>query len=286
VSRAGDRFQPSDVAREYLDRRRPYYLGPSLYGTLMAPLPPQLTKGQAIRRYSRFTHSLRDRLRYLRGKPQQFGRPEQLAAQHRRNLPNNTAAVATGLFAGVRHLVDIGGGSGAFAIPLALASPSMRITLVDLPRALPHVGPFLRPYGLEHQIEQVGFNLHDTPWPLAGCDAVLFGNILHFCDDDECLDLLRESHRLLPRGGRVFVHEMLWNDEKDGPILTALWNFWMATISSGRQRTQAELVDLFTRASFTTTAVKPTLGGFTLLVATAGPSAQRGASPSRPSASQ
>jgi 3-hydroxy-5-methyl-1-naphthoate 3-O-methyltransferase len=268
VERDGPRVRLAAVARDYLDRRGPFYLGPVLYGGLAAPLPPRLSKDESPRRYSRFTYSWRDHLRYRWGKPQQFGRPEQLAAQHRRNLPVNSVAVATGLFDGLRHIADVGGGSGAFAIPLALRDPALRVTLVELPRALPHVTRFLQPHGLTDRVLLRGLNVHDRPWPLEDVDAVLFGNFLHFCDDDECLDVLRESHRLLPMGGRVFVHEMLWNDYRDGPLLTGLWNFWMATISAGRQRTRQEFANLLARAGFALTTVQETVSHFTLLVGT------------------
>jgi hypothetical protein len=59
---------------------------------------------------------------------------------------------------------------------------------------------------------------------------------------------------------------MLWNDQRDGPLVTALWNFWMTTISSGRQRTRSELAALLHRAGFDEPAVVPTAGGFSLLV--------------------
>jgi len=264
VRRVGGAYALGDVAREYLDRRAPFYIGPSLYGMLTAPLPPQLRKGDRIRRYSRFTGTVRDWIRYIR-KPNQFGRREQLLAQHRRNLPIATVAVNSGMFDGTRHLADIGGGSGAFAIPLALRLPSLRITLVELPRALPHIGQFLQPHAVQDRIALRGFNVHQTPWPLDGCDAVLFGNFMHFCDDDECLVLLRESYRILPPGGRLFVHEMLWNDSMDGPLVTALWNFWMGTISAGRQRTERLFGDLFERAGFLQTGVVATTGGFSLI---------------------
>jgi hypothetical protein len=266
VARAGASYVLSDVAREYLDRRRPYYLGSSLYGMLAAPLPPQLCKGQAVRRYSRFTGTWRDFVRYLRRK-NQFGRRAQLTAQHCRNLPINMVAANNPGFVDVRHLADIGGGSGAFAIPLALRYPSMRITLVELPRALRHIPPFLGPHSLGGRIRLLGWNVHRTPWPLRDCDAVLFGNILHFCDDAECLELLRESVRVLPSGGRVFVHEMLWGDAGDGPLTTALWSFWMATISAGRQRTRAEVYGLLTQCNLAPLTTDSTIAGFSLIAA-------------------
>ena len=262
----GEVHRLAEVACEYLDKRKPYYLGPSLYGMLNAPFPPQLRKGEPIRRYSQFTGTIADTLRYLR-KTNQFGRREQLHAQHRRNLPVAVAAARSGVFDGVQRLADIGGGSGAFAIPLALAYPAMRITLLELPRALRHIPGFLAQYSLTDRIQLVGFNMHGGPWPVEGCDGVLFGNIFHFCDDDECLHLLAESYRILPSGGRVFVHEMLWNDGMDGPVATALWNFWMTTISAGRQRTRAEIHALLSRDGFVPTCETPTLAGFTLMVA-------------------
>ena len=266
ASRVEGGFALEAVAHEYLDRREPYYLGPSLYGALRAPLPPQLLKGQAVRRYSQFTGTVRDFLRYVR-KKNQFGRIEQLLAQHRRNLPVNTIAARSPQFSSVRHLVDIGGGSGAFAIPLALEHPLLRITLVELPRALKHIPRFLEPHGVADRVHLLGLNVHTVPWPITGCDAILFGNVLHFCDDEECLTLLRESSRLLPSGGRVFVHEMLWNEHKNGPVATALWNFWLTTMSAGRQRTMAEIGELCSQAGLRRTCSEYTAGGFTLLTA-------------------
>jgi ubiquinone/menaquinone biosynthesis C-methylase UbiE len=261
-------YRLAEVASDFLDRRKMFYLGPSLWATLHAPVPAQLRKGDEVRRYSRFTGTLRDSWRYLR-RPNQFGRCEQLSAQHRRNLPVNWVAARSPHFAGIRHLVDIGGGSGAFAIPLVVEHPELRVTLVDLPRGRRHIEKFLEVHSVRDRVELCGFNAHVTPWPVGDCDAVLFGNILHFCDDEECLVMLRESRRILPRGRRLFVHEMLWNDDCNGPLLTALWNFWMHTISAGRHRTRGEMRDLFVHSGFELRAIDPTAGGFTLLVGAA-----------------
>jgi hypothetical protein len=50
-------------------------------------------------------------------------------------------------------------------------------------------------------------------------------------------------------------------------VATALWNFWMATMSSGRQRTRADLDVLLSRSGFTRRGEERTLAGFTLTVA-------------------
>jgi len=233
---------------------------------LNTPLPRRLQKGERVRRFSKVTHSLWDRFRFARRR-NQWGRPERLLVQHSRNLPAAVVAVRAGHFTGVRHLCDIGGGSGVFAIPLALDYPDLRITLVELPRALPHIRRFLEQYRLAERVGLRGLNAHQTPWPPIGCDAILFGNFLHFCDDEECLQLLRESARQLPSGGRLFIHEMLWNDRKDGPLATALWNFWLTSVSAGRQRTFGELAVLVRGAGFQEPTVVPTAGSFSLVTA-------------------
>jgi hypothetical protein len=91
---------------------------------------------------------------------------------------------------------------------------------------------------------------------------------MHGCDDNECRVLLREAFDGLPPGGRVLIHEALWNANKDGPLFTALFNFSLAASSGGGQRTRAEFDVLLTEAGFKNIRVTPTAGGFSLISAT------------------
>ena len=262
----GNGYRLSATAREYLDRRSPYYVGPSLYGVFKDRLPARMQKGEQARRYSKTTSSLLYWLRYLTKVTKWGRRSERLEMQHSRNFPAAVVASRSKHFAGLSHIIDIGGGTGALAIPLAAQQPNLRITLVDLQRVLPNTEEFLNRYSVHNRIKLMSFNVHHMPWPFPACDGFLFGNFMHFCADDECLALLNESYRLLPAGGRVILHEMLWNDTKDGPLVTALWNFWLISVSAGRQRTKAEFTDLCTRTGFPEPIVEETCGGFSLLV--------------------
>jgi len=44
-----------------------------------------------------------------------------------------TAVIRSGAFQGVHHLLDVGGGSGAFAVALTEHQPEIRVTIWDLP---------------------------------------------------------------------------------------------------------------------------------------------------------
>lgn len=261
-----ERYKLHEVGIHYLDKRSPYYVGESLFGMFDKEIPKRLKRSSTTRHYSKAIGSLWYKLKSLRSK-YPMGGIKRLTIQHSRNFPASVAASHNVCFDGLTHLVDIAGGSGVFAIPLAQERPDLRITLVELPEALPHVGGFLRKYGVEERIELQGFNVHHIPWPVEECDGVLFGNFLHSCSDNECKALLEESFRILPAGGRVFIHEMLWNENKDGPLVTALWNFWLVAISAGGQRTLAEFIALLRDAGFDVPEVTATQGGFSLLVA-------------------
>jgi acetylserotonin N-methyltransferase len=230
------------------------------------PIPPGLQKGEKPRRFSQITHTFWYWLRFVKKSAIFWGKPERLLVQHSRNFSASVVASESKHFQSIKHLVDIGGGSGVFAIPLALRYPQLRISLMELSRVVPNIESFLRPYGVTDRVSLVGHDMHKTPWPLMDCDAFLFANILHFCDDTECLNLLRESFRLLPTGGRVMLHEMLWNEQKTGPLVTAYWNFWLISVSAGRQRTEREFVELLVKSGFSEPVVEKTLGGFSLLV--------------------
>lgn len=258
------KYSLDDVGRQYLDRRSPFYVGESLYAMHEKDIPRRLLKGESVREFSRTTGSLWYKLKSLRSK-KRMGGEKRLQIQHSRNFAASVVASRTSFFDGITHLVDIGGGSGVFGIPLALEKRDLQVTLVELPDALPQVEKFLQKYGVDDRIKLQGINVHQTPWPIESCDGVLFGNFLHFCSDDEALALLREAFRLLPVNGRVLLHEMLWNDSRSGPLVTALWNFWLTSISAGGQRTKTEFTDLLLKAGFGAPEVTATVGGFSLL---------------------
>jgi ubiquinone/menaquinone biosynthesis C-methylase UbiE len=263
--RADGRYVMTDLAKEYLDARGPFYVGPALYATLTAPFPQSLRKGYRSPRFSSATVE-RAGADANRAAPRyDFGQPEQLRVQHSAGFAPAVVAVRTGLFDGVSHLIDLCGGSGVFSIALALYRPATRITLVDLPAALPIISDYLRQYGVDDRVTLAGHNVFSTPWPLPQADGVLISNFLHGCDDDECRVLLGEVRRMLPPNGHVFIHEMLWNEDRTGPRLTALWNFVLTAGSSGGQRTASEFTALLADSGFDVVSSVPTAGGYSLM---------------------
>ena len=67
------------------------------------------------------------------------------------------------------------------------------------------------------------------PWP-AGYDGIFFSNVFHDWDRASCLHLAKRSYAALPPGGRIFLHEVVLNDTKDGPLVAAAFSMEMLAL--------------------------------------------------------
>jgi len=262
VSRSsGGRYSLTAASRDYLIRESPFYLADQL-----EPVGFPIHDVYLKRRAGLIA---RIRLRLLGYLPMlRFGTVPRIDNQHARNLAACAAAVRTGEFAHAKRIADIAGGSGVFAIPLLLEYPNKRVVLTELPQALPNIRPILAAHGVEDRVDLRAANVFAFPWDLPACDGIFIGNFLHAFDEQLGLKICREIFRLLPAGGTVWLHEMLWNDTRDGPLITALRHASM--VSAGRgggQRTGAEWMSLLQRAGFAETRVVPTASAFALITA-------------------
>ena len=258
ATRAPTGYSLSKEAREFFSPSSPFFIGGELYAPGERIPPPYLANSVFSRTWVRLIHLLPS---------MRCGRTDRLTNQHARNLPACIAAARSGAFSGLKCLVDVAGGSGAFAIPLALDYPTTRIVLADLPTSVKNVKQLLAKHGLAARIELFGMNAFEYPWKIPACDGVFLGNFLHGFDDDTCISVCRESFERLDPGGKIFIHEMVWNANRDGPLITALWNASMRA-GGGKQRTTEEFGEMLRRVGFTSSYSVATAGAFALTVAT------------------
>ncbi len=162
-------------------------------------------------------------------------------------------------------MVDIAGGSGTCAIPLALEQPTMLSIRTEGPQALRGLRNILSAHGLEKRIAVRGFDALQRPWDIPDCDGIFIGNFLHGFDDNVCLDILHEARSRLSAGGQLWIHEMLWNDTRDGPLLTALWHAALRGVGPGRQRTGGEVSRLLELAGFSHIRIIHPVGVYALI---------------------
>jgi predicted O-methyltransferase YrrM len=187
-------------------------------------------------------------------------------AMHSHSFPAAMGVVRRGNFEGVKRLLDAGGGSGSFCIAFALRHPEMRFTILELPPVAELAKEYVARYGLQDQIEVCAADMLRDPWP-SGHDAVFFSDIFHDWDREGCIYLARRSYEVLPPGGRIYVHEMLLEDTKDGPLTTASYAISMLVTTKGKQFTAKELDDLLRECGFEDVSVIPTYSYYSLVSA-------------------
>lgn len=261
VARSSDgRYSLKPAGRELFLSASPYYIGDQLVPTGYEIPPLYLKQGRS----AFYTWA---RLRLIGLTPAvRFGSTVRLENQHARNLGACVAAVKTGEFAGARCVVDIAGGSGSFAIPFALEYPEARIILTDVPEGVKNVRGILEEHGLAGRIELLPVDAFRMPWPIPLCDGIFIGNFLHGFDDETCIKVCRESFERLDAGGQVWIHEMLWNDNRDGPLITALWHAAIRGVGRGRQRTAAQIKEILRQSGYADLRVVRTSGAYALVI--------------------
>jgi hypothetical protein len=263
------RFHLTDVARTYLLPDSLYYYGPALRLFREQPMTHETLRA-----------TLQGEKPYLDKKPgkitdaMQAGDWPSAQAEalthviYSYSLPAAVGVARQGNFTGVQRLLDVGGGSGCFCIALAQRYPQMRFTVLELPTVCPITLRYSAMYGVEDRVDTLAANMFEDAWP-TGYDAVFLSNVLHMWNKENCLLLARRSFEALPPGGRIYLHEMLLNETKDGPLAAVDFSLIaFATSWQGKQYSATELADLLKEAGFTNVLVTATYAYYSLISAT------------------
>jgi len=147
-----------------------------------------------------------------------------------------------------RHLLDLGGGPGTYAIHFCQANPNLRATVFDLPTTAPFAQKTIKRFGLSSRIEfQVGDYLRDA---VQGTyDVVWLSQILHAMGPEHCRVAIERAVAVLEPGGLILVHDFLLNDTHDGPLFPALFALNMlVNTEEGRSYSEGEVKDMLVKA--------------------------------------
>jgi len=158
---------------------------------------------------------------------------------------------------GNETLLDIGGGTGIYAIACLKRHPGLRAIVFDRPEVLKVAREFAAEYGVADRLECQPGDMFADPLPAA--DVILLSNILHDWDVPECSNLVSRCTDALKSGGRLLIHDVFLNDDLDGPLPVALYSASLFTLTEGRAYSAQEYRDWLHAAGLVTSVVEPTL---------------------------
>lgn len=164
-----------------------------------------------------------------------------------------------------RTALDIGGASGAHAISMVSYWPNLTCTIFDLPEVCPVSDDYARQYGLSDRINTHSGNMWQDPYPNA--DLHLYSNIFHDWPLDKNRFLAKKSYTALPVGGRIIIHEVLYNSHQPGPLAAAAYSLMMLGWTHGRQYSGEEIGELLLQAGFKQIEIIPSLGYCSIVTA-------------------
>lgn len=147
-----------------------------------------------------------------------------------------------------RHLLDLGGGPGTFALQFCLANTDMKATIFDLPAARPFALQAIEKSGLTGRVDFLAgdYLKDDIGGPY---DAVWLSHVLHSMGPEECLLVIKKAVSALEPDGLILVHDFFLSDTHDAPLFPALFALNMlVNTGQGRSYSEKEVKDMLSGA--------------------------------------
>lgn len=148
-------------------------------------------------------------------------------------------------WSGVRHVIDVGGGTGTLLAAVLRAHPGLRATLVDLPETVERGREHLAQQALAGRCTFAGQSFFDE-LP-SGADVYVLHSILHDWADEQATVILRRCAEAAGDRGRVVVIEGHGPDGGDRAMFAEM-NLRMLVLAGGRERTVDEYAVLASAA--------------------------------------
>ena len=145
-----------------------------------------------------------------------------IAAMHRNAALRAPLLVRSLGAAGVRRLIDIGGGSGAYSIAFAQESAALEADVLDVASVVSIAEKHIEEAGLSGRVRTRTGDLRRDTFG-AGYDLALLSAICHMLGPDENRDLLHRVFAALSPGGRVAIQDHVMAEDRTAPRAGALF---------------------------------------------------------------
>ncbi|MBP2321612.1 SAM-dependent methyltransferase [Kibdelosporangium banguiense] len=166
---------------------------------------------------------------------------------------------------GPKRILDIGGSSGVYACALVDALPETTAAVLDLPSVVDFSRSSIAARGKSDRVDVIAGDMFGELPP--GFDLHLYSNVLHDWNAGNIERLAKASFNALPPGGFLVDHDMHLDDTKSGPLREAEFSVRMMLITEGKCYSTPELAEILTGVGFVDVHNRPTIAGYSVVVA-------------------
>ena len=234
VERRHDGYYNAELAQQFLVSSQPSALNKALlYNADVYPLWGQLD--EVIRRGD----TARDPETYLgrdEGHTKRF-----VYGMHHRALGVGRAVSAVIDLEGATRLADIGGGPGTYSALLTQKYPQLNADVLDLPAVVAVASEIVAGMGASERVACRAYDYYQDELPHEPYDAALISGVLHREQPTKVQAMFAEVAARLPIGGRLWISDVMLNDERTGPLFSAMFALNMRALAHhGRCHSVAE----------------------------------------------
>jgi ubiquinone/menaquinone biosynthesis C-methylase UbiE len=173
-----------------------------------------------------------------------------IAAMHMRAYKTAPKVIKLLDLRGVRRVLDLGGGSGAYSMAFARAKRDIQVVVFDLPSVTPLTRKYLAATNLTERILIVDGDY--TVDSLGhGFDLVFLSAIIHSNAVDINRMLVKKSFNALNPNGQLVIQDHIMDEDRTAPLAGALFSLNMLVgTKAGDTFTESEIRGWITEAGF------------------------------------
>jgi len=260
------KYELTDMAKHFLLKESPFYVGGALDITLM---------NNEVYLFKSFKQALFNNTSQIYQGKELFKtneEQEELAKIFTHAMHGKSMAMANVWpkkldLSNHKTFLDIGGGSAAHSIAATLHWDHLNAIVYEQPAVSKVAETYINHFGLSQRIETQVADMWTDPFPHA--DIHFYSDIFHDWSVEKCQFLIEKSYQALKSGGRILIHEMLFDQNKSGPLSVSAYNIMMLLWTEGGQQfSNHELSSILLKAGFTDIqAVSTGFGDWVLLSA-------------------
>jgi len=173
-----------------------------------------------------------------------------IAAMHMRAYKQAPALVKLLDLRGVRRVLDVGGGSGAYSMAFVRTKKGIHATVFDLPNVVPLAIRYIESEKLVERISTVAGD-YEVDSLGSGFDLVFLSAIIHSNSVDINRQLVKKAYDALNPNGQLVIQDHIMDEDRTAPLAGALFSLNMLVgTQTGDTFTESEIRSWMDEAGF------------------------------------
>jgi predicted O-methyltransferase YrrM len=149
---------------------------------------------------------------------------------------------------GRKHLADVGGGPGTYAIMFCQHYKTLRATVIDRKEVVPIAREVVARHGIDDRFDFVGCDVVKAKKIPGRYDVAWISNLVHSYDERTNVAILRKVVAALEPGGLLFLQDFLLDETRTTPVWASVFALNMLVhTDGGRTYTEREVKGWFRR---------------------------------------